>query len=214
MNGHWLSLNFRKGYLRLFGRESLSSFHYQSLIARRVQAFNIEVSTCLEFEPLNFQQMAGLICYYNTGHWFYLNVSGGEFPSINRRAKDDAPQPTDSSVGTYTNPSKFLQITSCDNFQMTDILEEPIDITGIKRIYLKAHFNREKLQFYFALKEKEWQKIGNILDGSILSDDYVQHGGLQYRAAFTGAFVGLCCQDLTGHKLHADFDWFDYKEIV
>jgi len=35
----WLSLNARPGYLRLIGRESLSSFHRQSLIARRLQAF-------------------------------------------------------------------------------------------------------------------------------------------------------------------------------
>lgn len=188
----WLSLNFRKGYLRLFGRESLSSLFYQSLIARRVQAFNIDVSTCLEFEPTSFQQMAGLVCYYNTAHWFYLNVIGG-------------------NIGA--GGGKFLQITSCDNLEMTDHLDNPIEITDIKRIFLKANFNREKLQFYYAIKENKWQEIGDALDGSILSDDYVREGGSQYRPAFTGAFVGLCCQDLTGHKLHADFDWFEYIEI-
>lgn len=30
--------------------------------------------------------------------------------------------------------------------------------------------------------------------------------------AFTGAFVGLCCQDLSGQKQHADFGFFTYKE--
>jgi len=189
----WLSLNFRKGYLRLFGRESLSSFHYQSLIARRVQHFNIEVSTCVEFEPEFFQQMAGLVCYYNTSHWYYLNIIGGEIGNEGQ---------------------KFLQLSSCDNFEMRDHLEEAIDISGIKSIYLKAHFNREKLLFYYATKENEWQQIGGTLDGSILSDDYVREGSPRYRPAFTGAFVGLCCQDLSGQKLHADFNWFEYNEII
>jgi xylan 1,4-beta-xylosidase len=29
---------------------------------------------------------------------------------------------------------------------------------------------------------------------------------------FTGAFVGMCAQDLTGRRLAADFDYFDYAE--
>lgn len=194
----WASLHFRRGYLRLFGRESLSSLHYQSLIARRVQAFHIEASTCLEFEPTSFQQMAGLVCYYNTGHWYYLHIIGGDLGI----------RPQQGS----TNTKKFLQITSCDNFKMIDHLDVPIEITGIQKLFLKVIFQREKLQFYYATIENTWQPIGETMDGSILSDDYVREGGLQYRAAFTGAFVGICCQDLTGQKLHADFDWFEYKE--
>jgi xylan 1,4-beta-xylosidase len=33
-----------------------------------------------------------------------------------------------------------------------------------------------------------------------------------YSLAFTGAFVGMCCQDLLGHRLPADFDYFEYRE--
>ncbi len=29
---------------------------------------------------------------------------------------------------------------------------------------------------------------------------------------FTGAFVGMACQDMAGTALPADFDWFDYRE--
>jgi xylan 1,4-beta-xylosidase len=29
---------------------------------------------------------------------------------------------------------------------------------------------------------------------------------------FTGAFLGICCQDLSGRRRHADFDWFEYTE--
>jgi len=184
-------LNFREGYLRLFGRESLSSFHRQSLIARRVQHFNFEAATCVEFEPEYFQQMAGLVCYYNTYHWHYLHITS-----------DD------------NGDKKLLQIITCDKHQMTDILETPIDITDTKSVYLKVHFNRADLQFFYGKKESEWITIGPTLDGSILSDDYVRDEQNRYRPAFTGAFVGLCCQDLTGQKMHADFDWFEYIPIV
>jgi xylan 1,4-beta-xylosidase len=29
---------------------------------------------------------------------------------------------------------------------------------------------------------------------------------------FTGAFVGMCCQDLAGTRRPADFDYFVYRE--
>ncbi len=186
----WVSLSARDGYLRLYGKESLSSFHYQSLLARRVQHFNIAVSTCLEFRPTTFQQMAGLVCYYNTAHWYYLHLLGHE-------------------DGT----SNFLQIWRCDNFEMMEVLEQPIDVSLHKRVYLKATINRADLQFYYAIAPNDWQAIGVIQDASILSDDYVQTGSNRYRPAFTGAFVGICCQDLTGNGHYADFDWFEYEEI-
>lgn len=197
ITGDWLSLSDRSGYLRLYGQESLSSFHYQSLIARRVQHFHIEASTCLEFAPNSFQQMAGLVCYYNTAHWFYLHVLGGEIHE---------------ATNEITN--NYLQITGCDNFEIKEHLEEPIDISGVERIFLKLIFHKRNIQFYYATKEDDWQKIGKILDGSILSDDYVRDGSGRYRPAFTGSFVGLCCQDLTGQKLQADFDWFKYNELL
>ncbi|MDH3903470.1 MAG: hypothetical protein OES90_09640, partial [Xanthomonadales bacterium] len=31
-------------------------------------------------------------------------------------------------------------------------------------------------------------------------------------ASLTGAFVGMCCQDVSGTDLAADFDYFHYKE--
>jgi xylan 1,4-beta-xylosidase len=185
----WLSLTKRKGFLRLYGQESLSSFQHQSLIARRVQSFHIAVSTCVEFEPKTFQQMAGLICYYNTAHFHYLHL-----------------------LGDYQNDKKYLNIISFDNFKPTE-LAEYIEITGVQRIYLKAVFHRAEIQFYYATIENQWQKIGNILDGSILSDDYVCTANTRYRPAFTGAFVGLCCQDLSGAGNFADFDWLAYEEI-
>ncbi len=188
----WASLKIRKEYLRLFGQESLSSFHRQSLLARRVQHFKIEAATLLAFEPDHFQQMAGLVAYYNTGHWYYLHLLGGEMGE---------------------QQETFLQITRCDNFAITDLLKSPIKLTGQKQVFLKLTIQNENLQFFYTTTEGDWHSVGAVLDSSILSDDYVQAGGEHYRPAFTGAFVGICCQDLAGTKKEADFAQFNYREI-
>ncbi|MFN3405940.1 MAG: glycoside hydrolase family 43 protein [Cytophagaceae bacterium] len=185
----WLSLTERPGYMRLKGRESLSSFHQQSLVARRVQHFQIEASTCLEFNPSNFQQMAGLVCYYNTGNYYYFYVSG-----------------------TENGEGKSLNVLSCANYITAEPMEYPIDISSMDKIYLKCIFHNSGLQFFYSSDGNEWIKAGPRLDGSTLSDDFVRDEQNRYRPAFTGSFVGLCCQDLTGNKLHADFDWFEYIE--
>ena len=56
MEESWISRKAKPGVLRLYGRESLSSFHRQSLIAHRVQHFHCTVETSLDFHPDNFQQ--------------------------------------------------------------------------------------------------------------------------------------------------------------
>ena len=54
----------------------------------------------------------------------------------------------------------------------------------------------------YAVGDAPWQPIGAEMDGSFLSDEACNEGW------FTGTMVGLCCQDLTGAKLPADFDYF------
>jgi xylan 1,4-beta-xylosidase len=184
----WASLTVRKGFLTLYGRESLSSLHEQSLLARRIQSLKMEAATCVDFSPKYFQQMAGLVCYYNSAHFHYLHIT----------ANDEG--------------NRCLQIISFDNFKQTEAFDEPIQLPDTGFIYLKAALHGAELQFYYATRENEWIAAGNVLNATILSDDYVRDGGDRYRPAFTGAFVGMCCQDLSGNKLPAHFDWFSYVE--
>ncbi len=186
----WASLEERPGYLRLYGRESLGSCFYQSLIARRLQHFKADISTCLEFAPNCYQQLAGLVCYYNTYHWHYLYVSSNE------------------------QKQKVIRLMSCDRYVSHDYHVEEVILDLDKPIELKANVNHTALQFYHRHADEDWRTIGPVLDMSILSDDYVQDSNNRYRAAFTGSFVGICCQDLTGQKMSADFDWFDYQETL
>ena len=184
----WASLKSRPGFLTLTGRESLSSLQSQSLLARRVQSYNMEAETALDFSPKNFQQLAGLVCYYNTAHFHYVHITA-----------DDGGR-------------RCLQIITHDHFEHREAFEEPVLLPDTGIVFLKASLYGKELQFFYGLKEKQWKKAGPVLNAGILSDDYVREGGTRYRPAFTGTFVGICCQDLSGSKIQAQFDWFAYKE--
>ncbi|MEY4242464.1 MAG: hypothetical protein RLZZ245_49 [Verrucomicrobiota bacterium] len=177
----WLSLTERPGFLRLKGMEPTVSTFRQSLIARRVQSFDISAETCVEFQPTNFQQMAGLITYYDTENHYYLRISH------------------DEELG------RTLNIIATDAATSGEVLENDVPIPAGGPVYLRLTMKRASLRFEYALSPDEWQRIGPALDAAILSDDYSHLG-------FTGAFVGICCQDLSGQRRHADFDRFHYQE--
>jgi xylan 1,4-beta-xylosidase len=101
---------------------------------------------------------------------------------------------------------RHIGIIKCDSGENGEILETETSIPDDGLVYMKVTINREALQFSYSLDNKEWKAIGPVLDSTILSDDYFTLG-------FTGAFVGICAQDLTGHGHHADFDFFEYKEL-
>jgi xylan 1,4-beta-xylosidase len=100
---------------------------------------------------------------------------------------------------------KVLNILKCDDGAVTEPLAAPIPFAG-ERCYLKADVDYHLLRFSFSSDGKNWTKIGREFDASILSDEYTEPH------KFTGAFVGVCCQDLTGRRKHADFDFFEYDE--
>ena len=79
-------------------------------------------------------------------------------------------------------------------------------IEGWDKVFLKSVLDYDELQFFYSCDEINWIQAGPKLDASTLSDEFC------YEGRFTGAFIGLCCQDLSGKSLHADFDWFDYQE--
>ena len=181
MDESWCSLMARPGWLRLRGRDSLHSLFYQSLVARRLQHFHVTVETCLEFAPAHFTHDAGLICYYDTRTHFYLRVTH------------------DEQLG------KILGIALTDDTVYDELADSQIAVNDWRQIFLQAEIDHARLQFSASPDGKSWRKIGPPLDASKLSDDY---GSALH---FTGAMVGLCCQDLKDHALCADFDYFDYR---
>jgi xylan 1,4-beta-xylosidase len=181
-NESWLSLKDRKGFLRLKGRESMASNHNPSLIGRRLQAMKCQITTCVEFEPDHFQQMAGLSFFYDSQNYFYLRIS------------------RDETLG------KHIGIITSDNNNYDELCDE-VEINNSKRVTLRGLFDYGRLQFSYSLDDKNFKLIGPVLDATRLSDEYCKQG------CFTGAFAAISCQDISGTKLPADFDYFEYKEL-
>jgi xylan 1,4-beta-xylosidase len=183
----WVSLIERPGYLRLKGRESLMSAFEQSLIARRQQHMVCNVETQLEFEPDNFQQMAGLVVYYGTNNHIYCHLTI-DATSLKRVLR------------LYVNKD--------------GILSEPYSAVevGVGPVKLKADFLFDKVQFSFCLEKLDWEILGTETDILFLSDEFVTRSreGFFYSFGFTGNYVGMACQDLSGLRKKADFDYFKY----
>ncbi len=189
MTEDWCCFEAREGYLRLYGKESLTSLHNQSLLARRIQHFHVQVNTALIFSPMDMHHMAGLVFYYNAGHYHYACITAN--PDGSR---------------------KCLSVFSSDNFNMS-FQEELVDVTNHELVFLRGVMIRDQLKFYYSTDNVSFYPLGETLDASILSDDHVREGRSRYRPAFTGSFVGICCQDLAFNKHYADFKSFEYKEL-
>lgn len=82
---------------------------------------------------------------------------------------------------------------------------EFIALESYGEVILQGRVDYGIIQFYYGYNEDKLQPIGPEMDCSFLSDEACKEGW------FTGAMVGICCQDMTGFKKHADFDWFQYK---
>lgn len=182
MDETWLSLSQRLGYLRLYGRSGLSSKFSQSLIARRMTEYDMEVSAKVDFEPDLFKQMAGLIFMYDTDNYFYLHIS------------------RDEDVG------KCITLLKAEN-KSYEYLTDYIPLERGKELILKAVLKGSQVQFFYQPEGEMLTAIGESYDASFLSDEACREGW------FTGAMWGICCQDLTGFRKHADFDWFEVKTL-
>ena len=182
------SLTAQPGVLRLFGRESLGSAFRQALVARRQQAFCYTATTTMTFDPAHYQQAAGLVCYYGAAKFHYLHVTHDE------------------------GPGRILQVMSALPDQAQADAFTPAIAIPPGPIELRVEVDEERLRFAWRVIDDdgggEWTWLPQIFDASILSDEAAQPG----TANFTGAFVGMACQDTSGAGAHADFHRFDYRE--
>jgi xylan 1,4-beta-xylosidase len=181
------SLSERPGFLRLHGRETIGSLYRQALVARRQQAHCLTASTVVEFEPQHFQQSAGLVCYYNSSKFHYLYISHDE-----------------------TNGRHLRVMTCTPDSPQTDSFTPPIPIPAGKPVHLRVEIDFERLYFAYRVEGGQggWQRLPQQFDASILSDEATAPG----QPNFTGAFIGMACQDMSGAALPADFDFFEYAD--
>ena len=138
----------------------------------------------MAFSPEHFQQAAGLVAYYNGSKFHYLHVSH------------------DETVGRH-----LRVMTALPDAPQADAFTAPVPIPE-GRIELRAEVDHERLRFAWRTDAGAWNWLPEQFDQSILSDEATAPG----QPNFTGAFIGMACQDVSGAGRHADFDWFEYRE--
>lgn len=180
MTEDWVSLSKTKGKLSIKGRESLFSTFYQSTVARRVQHFDIIAQTKVTFFPESHYHSAGLIYYYDTETHYYLRLTYDE------------------------NEGLICNILESD-FTITKIVSESVKLNS-NTVSFRAEIKEKALQFYYSLNDVDFIKIGETLDATKMSDEYV--GG-----HFTGSFVGMHACDMNQKSKWAEFDYFKYEEL-
>lgn len=147
-----ISLSDRKGFARIYGGNSLASKYKQGFFARRQQSFFYDCIVKMEFEPRNYQHMAGLVCYYNYDNYHYLHVG------------------FDEVLGTC------IMITTVENKEITET--EPIKLPEMNSVYfLKAEVRAGGLQLYYSIDGKTYERVGETLNMLILSDEHVDGNG-------------------------------------
>ena len=129
--------------------------------------------------------MAGLICYYNSSKFHYLYISQDEVAGRHVRVMSALPDQTQADA-------------------FTPAFAIPADVA----VELRVEIDYERLHFAYRVSGAEWSWVPQQLDASILSDEATAPG----LPNFTGAFVGMACQDMSGAGCAADFDWFEYVE--
>jgi xylan 1,4-beta-xylosidase len=179
-DANWGSLSARPGWLRLRGRNHLSSAFEQSLVARRVEHFTAEVATCIDFSPQTFKQQAGLAAYYDASSWYSLRIS-----------RDDAGR-------------RVLELETSDVWKIQSFPEATVVLPPAGSVVLAFCLDGPWMQFCWGPCETRLQPIGPKLNSTYLSDDAA--GNMR----FTGLFAALSCSDCESRSCFADFDWFRY----
>lgn len=176
------------GALTLYGQGSLCNLFELSLVARRWRAFQFTATTCVEFNPSTYMQMAGLTNYYADMFWSWAYISWDE-----------------------ERQTRVIDVAQNDRNVYTTFLREnavaiPEDVT---KVWLRSKTDGITYRYEYSFDGEDWQPLGPALDSCKLSDEYVQQ---TYGGFFTGAFVGMAAVDLAGYRTPARFTEFSCIE--
>ena len=179
------SLDARPGHLRIFGRMSPGNVFENAMLARRQTEHRFTSTTEIDFDPIDFQTFAGLMCWYNMAQHHFLALCREDDGTRALRIM--------SALGDFPFGKTVF---GCD--------PEPVPDGPLE---LRVTVDKAALRFSWRSGEGAWRDIGPVLDATILSDE----AGVGEGNNFTGAFVGMAAYDTGGRGHHADFAWFDYQ---
>lgn len=180
----WCSVTRKPGYLSIKGRNSPYSAHDYSVVSRRVQHFNCDIETEVNFTPENIRTWAGLVIQTGSRTFYYLRY----FYSQHLKS---------SAVGLMTSL----------NGTLTRECEIPLNCN--EALKLKISLRKQTLGFYYSDNSSEFKKVGDDYDATVLSDEFTNSGP----GAFDGTFVGLSACDLDRQRKWANFKYFNYNPL-
>ena len=133
--------------------------------------FCFTAATAHEFEPEHFQQMAGLICYYNATKFHYLYVTEDDTIGRHLRVMSCLPDRSVRRLHARPSPAARRAASNCASTSTTnDLFRLPPARTA----------------------------TGTGCPGRSTPASCRTRPRLPALPNFTGAFVGICCQDLAG----------------
>jgi xylan 1,4-beta-xylosidase len=144
-----MSLKDRSGWLRLYGRESLNSLHCVSLLAVRQEEACAWAELAMEFDPVRYEQAAGLAYVYDAMN-FYLFVKS-------RLETGEA----------------VLRILSSDTGNCS-YLSELVLIPETGLLKLRAQTDKEgaHVLFFYCAQGEDWKQAGEAYSTEILTDEH------------------------------------------
>ena len=178
-----MSLTERPGFLRLKGRESIVSNFRQALVARRIGAFTVSASTCVEFEPASFQQLAGLAAFYSTDSFYYLYIS---------RA---------------AHASKCLGLMRCERGALSYPVEKEYPVEGWKRVYPRIRHGSREAELPLLPRRR---RVGAASGGKWIPRFF--QTSMPFPAASPEHSSPSAARTSRAAGLHADFDFLEYVE--
>lgn len=133
LDERFCNLTEREGYLRLRGKETVTSWFEQTLVVRRQTSF--------------YNQMEGLIAFYDHRQFFYIAVTYQDGPVI--------------------------KLYCCKQSVWIESIKA-VPLGNSERVYIRMNTHYDHLQCSYSMYETVWNTLGPWFDSSILSDEYLQ----------------------------------------
>ncbi len=147
--GNKMSLKERKGYLRLYGQESINSLHRVTMAAVRQSEYNVRVETAMDFTPSHPEQLAGLTYFYDALNFYIFGKTVDE------------------------EGREVLTLLKSDGGVITDEIE-PIPLKSAGTLYLRIRTDArgEKAEFSYSEDLKVWKRATGEASTEILTDEH------------------------------------------
>lgn len=147
--GDKASLKERKGYLRLYGQESLNSLHRVTLLGIKQSEYQVRVETAVDFKPLKPEQLAGLTYFYDAMNFYIFG-----------KTVDEAGQ-------------EVLVLLKSDGGVITDELD-PVPVNPDSTLYLKIQTDEwgKYAHFTYSYDSLNWKPAAENFSTDILTDEH------------------------------------------